>query len=223
MRLVNKCIKIALETNPSLDVILYVSQIQSEKLLLDFLLRWKGVLHVYFKKQWQPCCAWLLEFKMAFISGMLRAPKTLGLVVEGAALHSLSEALADLRPKIEHLNLSYRGNREDLLAESAALPALGCIVTMDIFDLGKDLDGTQTRALLRRLSELKIGLRSISLRFLPHRAPAAHALTSKSVCRSEIWPCGFAINAPMLAAFPALQTLELGSTRILSPTIAPVL
>ena len=147
IRLVNKCIKHAVEMNANLIVEICVSEAGTEELQSEFLIRWKGVMHLSSKTKWLPDKPWFREFKSAVACGRLRVPRKLALVVEGDALHMLTQALANIEPRIEQLSVSFRGSSSELLAATTALPALGGAVTMDVSVVGPDLPCTQAISL----------------------------------------------------------------------------
>jgi hypothetical protein len=160
LRLVSREIMIALETNISLQINLRIYDSGDKNLSAEFLKKWHGGVHLHCSCLWNPEGRWFKEVADALLLGQLRPLNLLSLSVEGRYLIPLVETLSEIGPAIQQLEITYRGNRADLLAAAAPLAALGHTLTTNIYIEGKDPAGLMMTWLLAS----SINISSISFR-----------------------------------------------------------
>jgi len=164
LRLVSREIMMALETNISLQINLRINDSGDKNLSAEFLKKWHGGVHLHCSCPWNPEGRWFKEVADALLLGQLRPLNLLSLSVEGRYLIPLVRTLSEIGPAIRQLEITYRGNRADLLAAAAPLAALGHTLTTNIYIEGKEPAGRMMTWWLRRLLASSINISSISFR-----------------------------------------------------------
>ncbi len=175
LRLVNRKVMVALESNPVLIINVRISHAGVKGLSAEFLQRWKGSVHLHCKLLWEPGSRWLKEVRDALASDRLRPLSLLSLSVGEKHLHPLVNELVGIGPAIHQLEIAYRGHGAELHHAAEPLASLGCALTMKISAQGMDQGGAQTTSWLRHTLASSISIVSLSLRYLTlpnHAAPS---------------------------------------------------
>jgi hypothetical protein len=163
LRSVSRQIKLALESNISLQINIRLNNAGEEGITAYFLQRWRGGVHLHCTRPWGPGSRWFAEVRDALAVGRLRL-LILSVTVQGNNLHPLVKSLVEIGPAIQQLEITYRGKGTDLSAAGASLASLSHALTMKINFEGRDRGGSRACAWLRHLHALKIGINYISLR-----------------------------------------------------------
>jgi hypothetical protein len=165
LRLVSREIMTALERNIGLQINIRMNDSGVECLTAAFLKKWHGSLYLHCICPWDPDSRWFKEVRDALLLGQLRPLNLLSLSVKGRALIPLVETLLKIGPAIRQLEITYSGNRAELLAAAAPLASFGHTLTMKIsFEAKAPAGRKMTVSQTVRLLASNINISSISFR-----------------------------------------------------------
>jgi hypothetical protein len=166
LRLVSRAIMSALESNPSLNINIHITDTGVNSLTVHFLQRWQGKVNLHCTRPWSLNSRWFIVVSDALLSGRLRPLSILSLSVEGKNLPPLVNTLAEIGPSIKQLEITYSGDDTELLAAAASLAILGHTLTMKISVQGSDPGERQTCMWLQNLLASSICISSMSFRYV---------------------------------------------------------
>jgi hypothetical protein len=164
LRLVSRKIKLALESNIFIKINIHINDAGFEGLKACFVERWHGRVHLHCTRPWDLDSQWFKEIRDALKMHRLRPLSLLHLSVQENNLHQLVEALSEMTPAIQQLEIEYLGNGTELRAAAAPLASFGPALTMQISIQGMDPGGDQTSSWLEHLLASSISICAISFR-----------------------------------------------------------